>query len=202
MLRDGLAAVLAAEPDIEVVGVASDGEAIIDLVQQLTPDVLVLDISMPGMSGIEVARRLHNMKASVKILALSAYDAGHYVKEMLKAGGAGYLTKASATTELTRAIREVDAGNTYLSPEITSGLLERVVADARSGGAPAGVLSAREQEVVRCVAGGLRSAEIAQRLGIAVATVEVHRRNIMRKLDLHSVADLTRYAMREGMTGL
>ena len=142
------------------------------------------------------------MKLRVKILALSAYDDQRFVQEMLKAGATGYLTKAGAATELTRAIRDVAAGKTYISPEVTDMLVNAIVSDARQSTTPGATLSAREQEVLRLIAEGHRSADIAQRMDIAVATVEVHRRNIMRKLDMHTVADLTRYALREGIVRL
>jgi DNA-binding NarL/FixJ family response regulator len=200
MLSDALAGILAVEADIEVVGTANDGKAALDLVRQLAPDVLVLDIAMAGMNGIEVAQHLRDMNASVKTLALSAYDTRHYVQEMLKAGAAGYITKACAATDLTRAIREVAAGRTYLSTDIAGIVVRAVVSEAHGSAQPTSTLSAREQLVLRLVAEGLRSSDVAQRIGIAVATVEVHRRNIMRKLDLHSVVALARYAMREGLT--
>jgi two-component system NarL family response regulator len=202
MLRDALAGILDAEPDIEVVGTASDGEAIIELVRVQAPDVLVLDIAMPGMSGIDVARRLREMKVKVKILALSAYDDRRFVQEMLQAGAAGYLTKAGAATDLTRAIRDVAAGKTYLSSEASGVLVESLVGAAPGIDPPGSVLSVRERQVLQFVAEGMRSAAIAEHIGVAVATVEVHRRNIMRKLNMHTVAQLTRYAMREGMTKL
>ncbi len=202
MLRDALAGVLAAEPGFEVVGSASDGVAVIELVRDQAPDVLVLDISMPGMSGIEVAKRLRAMKLPVRILALSAYTDRSFVQEMLKAGVAGYITKEGAAPELIRAIRQVAAGNSYLSADITRVLANVAVADARRTAPPISVLGAREQQVLRLIAEGRRSADIAQAMNITVATVEVHRRNIMHKLDLHTVADLTRYALREGMTQL
>ena len=197
MLRDALSDMLTLESDIEVVGAASDGEGIIELVRKRAPDVLVLDISMPGISGIEVARRLREMKSPVRVLALSAYAERSFVEAMLKAGAVGYITKGAAPEDLTRAIREVAAGRSFLSREVTVLLAESLVRDARSTTPPVSVLSAREQQVLRLLAEGARSAEIAASLYISPATVDVHRRNIMRKLDLHTVADLTRYAVRE-----
>ena len=202
MLRDALAGILDAEPDIEVVGMASDGEGIIELVRTQAPDVLVLDIAMPGMDGIAVAQRLRELRAPVKILALSAYDGRRFVQEMMRAGAAGYITKSAAATDLTHAIREVAAGKHYLSAEITGVLVDSLISNSRGDETPASALSAREQTVLRLVAEGMRSAEIGERMNIAVSTVEVHRRNIMRKLDMHTVAELTRYAVREGITGL
>jgi DNA-binding NarL/FixJ family response regulator len=199
MLRDALADILAAEPDIEVIGTASSGEAIIEIVRALAPDVLVLDISMPGITGIEVTQRLREMKASVKVLALSAYGERKFVEAMLKAGAAGYITKASAASDLTNAICDVFAGRTHLSADITDVLLESIVTDARRTEPTAHALGPRERQVLIQIAEGSRSIEIAQRLGIAVATVEVHRRNIMGKLDIHTIAELTRFAVREGL---
>lgn len=199
MLRDALAGILAVEPDIEVIGAASVGEAIIKIVCALAPDVLVLDISMPGITGMEVTQRLRELKASVKVLALSAYGDRKFVEEMLKAGAAGYITKASATIDLTKAIRDVFAGRTYLSADITDVLLEFIVTDARRTEPTANALGPRERQVLSLIAEGSRSIEIAQRLGIAVATVKVHRRNIMGKLDMHTIAELTRFAIREGL---
>ncbi len=201
MLRDALTAMLVAEGDIEVVGTAGDGEAILEVVRAQAPDVLVLDISMDGMGGVEVAQRLQRMNSPVKILALSAYSDRHFVQEMLKAGVAGYLTKAGATTDLIRAIRDTAAGKTYLSPDIAGVLVASIVTETPSVPQPA-VLSPREHQVLCLIAEGMRSIDVAERIGIAVATVEVHRRNVMRKLDLHNIADLTRYAVRSGMTKL
>jgi DNA-binding NarL/FixJ family response regulator len=202
MLRDALAGILAAEPDMEVVGAASDGEAIVELVRTQAPDVLVLDIALPGMSGIVVAQRLREMQASVKILALSAYDSRRFVEEMMRAGAVGYITKSNAATDLTRAIREVAAGKNYLSSDVAGVLVDSLLSGNRGSDIPASALSVRELSVLRLVSEGLRSADIADRMSIAVSTVEVHRRNIMRKLDMHTVAELTRYAVREGITGL
>lgn len=202
MIRDALVVVLGRETDIEVVGVADDGSSALALARECAPDVMVLDIAMPGMNGVEVARHLHGELPHIRVLVLSAYMDKRFVQETIKAGAAGYVTKAAAAMELPLAIRAVAAGRNYLSPEITSVVMNQFAQDS-SGSAPnAATLSAREREVLRLVAEGVRSAAIARRLGITEATVEVHRRNFMRKLDLHTVAELTKYAVREGLTSI
>lgn len=202
MLLDALIAVLANEPDISIVGVAHDGPDAIKLVQLHLPDVLVLDIAMPALNGVEVTRRLHKELPKVKVLALSAYLDKRFVQEMLKAGAMGYVTKTAALTDLPRAIRAVSGGQNYLSPEITAAVVSDIAPLGGSATPPLSALSPREREVLRLVADGVRTAEIARRLGITEATVEVHRRNVMHKLELRTVAQLTKYAVREGLSSL
>lgn len=194
MVREALRLVLAAERDFAVVGEAGDGRAALALAARTDPDVVVLDVALPDMTGPEAARRLRAGGACARLLALSANGDGRCVREMLKAGADGYVTKRAAADELTRAIRALAAGQAFLSPEVA-----RTVVDGRD---PAAKLGARERTVLKLITEGAHSPAIAAELGIAVATVEVHRRNIMRKLDLHSVAALTRYAIREGLTSL
>ena len=200
MLLDALRAMLEKEPDVEVVGAAEDGRTALDLVRTLEPDVAVLDIGMPGLNGIEATARLRARHPDLKVIALSAYSDKRFVLEMLKAGASGYVTKAVAATELLRAIRAAAKGQSYLCPESASAVIVDVTTDRSRRSAPAGRLGRREREVLQLLAEGERSPAIAARLHITVATVEVHRRNIMRKLDLHSVAELTKYAIREGLT--
>jgi DNA-binding NarL/FixJ family response regulator len=202
MLVDALIAVLASEPDLQVVGVAHDGPTTLTLVQNEAPDVLVLDISMPGINGVDVARQLHKEHPKVKVLALSAYLDKRFVQEMLKAGAMGYVTKTAALTDLPRAIRAVAGGQNFLSAEITSAVVGELAPAGAAVAPPLSALSPREREVLRLVADGVRTAEIARRLGITEATIEVHRRNVMHKLELRTVAQLTKYAVREGLTSL
>lgn len=202
MLLDALIAVLANEPDMSIVGVAHDGPDAIKLAQTHLPDVLVLDIAMPALNGVEVTRRLHKELPKVKVLALSAYLDKRFVQEMLKAGAMGYVTKTAALTDLPRAIRAVYGGQNYLSPEITNAVVSDIAPLSGSATPPLSALSPREREVLRLVADGVRTAEIARRLGITEATVEVHRRNVMHKLELRTVAQLTKYAVREGLSSL
>jgi two-component system NarL family response regulator len=194
MVREALGALLSREQDFAIVGEAATGREAIELVQARSPDVLVLDISLPEVDGIEVARSVRLRAPGVKVIALSVHQEKHYVREMLKAGAAGYVDKASALNELVRAIRLVMQGKLYLSPDVTRGAL-----GDPSGAADAAALTARERQVLGLLAQGRRSPQIAAELHISVATVEVHRRNIMRKLGLHTVAELTRYAVREGI---
>lgn len=190
LVREALGALIAREEGMEVVGQAATGREAVDLCLSVRPDVLVLDISLPEMDGVAVARTLHGKLPTLKVLALSVHAEAHFVREMMRAGAAGYLIKGSALAELSHAIRVVTAQGRYLSPDLD---LQEAAASASRA------LSAREREVLALLAGGRRSGEIAQALGISPGTVEAHRRNIMRKLDLHSVADLTRYAVREGI---
>jgi two-component system NarL family response regulator len=198
LVREALGALLAREPGITVVGEASTGREAIELVQAKRPDVLVLDISLPKLDGIEVARTLLLRHPELKVLALSVHNDVDVVRRMLKAGAVGYVHKSAALSELVRAIRDVMQNNIYLSPRIT----RQALGERLGAAASRDLLSRRERQVLALIAEGKRSSEIAERLKISIATVEVHRRNIMRKLGLHTVAELTRYAVREGLTSL
>jgi len=200
MFREALRSILGKEADIEVVGEASDGRATLKLVRDLEPDVVVLDVAMPEMNGMDAAARIFAQFPKSRIVALSAYSDKRYVQEMLKAGARGYVIKTAAGTELLRAIRAAATGDLYVSPEVSDILVRDLAADHAKSANQAAALSRREREVLQLLAEGHHSAGIAERLFISPATVEAHRRNIMRKLDLHTVADLTRYAIREGLT--
>jgi len=203
MLRDGLRAVLALEDDIEVVGEANDGHSAVEMAGRLAPDVVLMDIGMHGLNGVDATRRIKAEHPNVKVIALSTYSDKRYVLSMLEVGASGYVLKAAAVDEMCRAVRSVAEGKRYLSPDVAG-----VVVDARFQ-APAepdvplsSTLGPREREVLQLLSEGHSSPEIARRLHIAASTVETHRRNIMRKLDVHSVAELTKYAIREGLTSL
>jgi DNA-binding NarL/FixJ family response regulator len=201
MVRELLAALLARETDLAVVGEAANGREAIDMVQKLRPDLLVLDVGLPEIDGIEVARRLRASQPGLKLLALSIHSEERFVQAMLNAGANGYLLKTSAVTELVQAIRAVTQGKLYVSPEVA----RETHADELGAGAPASQsipIGRRERQVLALLAEGKRSHEIAAQLSISIATVEAHRRNIMRKLGLHTVAELTRYAVRKGLTAL
>lgn len=200
MILAALRSMLEKETDIAVVGEASDGVALLELVSQTAPDIAVVDVGMPGMNGIEATRCLVAGHPGLKVVALSAYSDRRFVMEMLNAGARGYLIKASAGDELPRAIRAIAQGGTYLCPEIAGTIVEVVRSKTPLIGNAAVQLGRREREVLALLAEGKSSSEIAARMRIAASTVEVHRRNIMRKLDLHSVAQLTKYAIREGLT--
>ena len=195
MVREAFGALLSREPDIMVVGEAATGREALSVSEAQHPDVLVLDISLPDVDGIEVTRQMRQKHGEVKVLALSMHEDPHFVREMLKAGASGYVDKASALDELPRAIRLVMQEKMYLSPNVTRDALGQPVA-------PGAVISRRERQVLALLAAGKRSPEIATQLNISVATVEAHRRNIMRKLGLHTIAELTKYAIRKGLTSL
>jgi two-component system NarL family response regulator len=185
--------------DLEIVAEAGDGQELLRSVRHSHPDVVCMDVGMPGMNGIEATRQLLAINPRIKVIGLSAFTDQHFVVGMLNAGAVGYVTKAEAGDELLRAIRSVQLNRTYLCPDIAASVTGALLHGAmRDAGAPR--LGARERQVLQLIAEGHTSPEIAKRLHLASSTVEVHRRNIMRKLDLHSVAELTKYAIRNGIT--
>jgi two-component system NarL family response regulator len=200
MVREALSEVLARVPDIEVIGEAGNAQDALSQAALLKPDVVVLDIRLPDLNGIEVAARLRDAGSSAKVVALSAFADKRFVTAMLRSGASAYVTKSAAGTELVRAIRAVAAGQGYFSPEIAGALASEVRERPLAGEAPP--LGRREREVLRLIADGLRSSAIAEQLHVSVATIEVHRRNIMRKLGLRTVAELTKHAIREGIISL
>ena len=199
LVRELMATLLGRESDMAIVGEASTGPEALSAVHASHPDVLLLDIGLPELDGVEVARTLRKESAPSRIIALSVHTERRFVQEMLQIGVEGYIVKSAAVKELVQAIRTVMEGRVYLSPEIAHEALERMGPVSLSRIAR---LGRRERQVLALLADGKRSTEIASTLAISVATVEVHRRNIMRKLDLHTVAELTKYAIREGLTSL
>jgi len=197
IMRESLRVVLEREADIEVVGEAGDGEAALERVRELSPDLLLADISMPKLDGIALARRVRQEIPAVRILALSTHLDRRYVVQMLEAGALGYVSKAAGRDEVLRGIRAVAAGDRYLCQECAAMLVKLPAADGTQA-----KLGKREVEVLRLIANGQTSTAIGERLYIAAGTVEVHRRNIMRKLELHNIAELTQYAIREGLIAL
>jgi two-component system NarL family response regulator len=197
MVREALREVLTRVADIEVVGEAGSGREAVEVTTARTPDVLVLDISLPDLNGIEVAGQLRQRGATAKVVALSQFADKRFVTAMLRAGALAYVTKSAAGTELVLAIRAVAAGHGYFSPEIAGALAADVRGDADEPKAER--LAPRERQVLQLIAEGARSSTIAEQLEVSVSTVEVHRRNIMRKLGLRTIADLTRFAIREGL---
>ena len=200
MVREALCEVLKKVPDIEIVGEAGDAREGLDQAIALAPDVVVLDIRLPDVNGIEVAARLKDAGVAAKVVALSAFADKRFVTAMLRAGASGYVTKSAAGTELVRAIRAVAAGHGYFSPDIAGALASEMRDRPLAGEAVP--LARREREVLRLIAEGVRSPAIAEQLHVTVGTVEVHRRNIMRKLGLRTVAELTKHAIREGIISL
>lgn len=203
MLRDGLRALLEKDAGMKVVGGAENGREAIELTRTLAPDVVVMDIGLPGLNGIEATRQILASNSGVKIIALSMHSDKRYVIQMLKAGASGYLLKNCASDELVRAIHSVLANQRFLSQGIAETLVDHVVRDGAGGAGTAFTdLTAREREVLQLLAEGMTSKQIAKEISVAVKTVETYRRDIMHKLDLHNVAELTRYAIREGLTSL
>ena len=203
IMREGLRVLLEREPGVEVVGDAADGRTALDLVKSLSPDVVVMDVGMPDLNGIETTRQVKAVNQHVKVVALSAHADKRYVFHMLDAGASGYVLKITAHDELVRAVFAVNEGKTYLCPEIAGFVVGRSKQTA-TGREPSAysTLGAREREVLQLVAEGKTSGEAARTMHISVKTVEAHRRNIAEKLGLHGTAELTKYAVREGLTSL
>ena len=203
VIREGLRCLLEMDGDVRVVGEASDGQAALEQIPALAPDIVLMDIAMPHMNGVEATLRIRAESPRVQVIALSGYADKSTVLGILDAGARGFVLKSAGGEELLTAIREVSNGNSYLSPQVAGSLVESYVGRLFPTESSAyTLLGAREREVVQLLAEGGTSKEIAQRLHISMRTVEAHRRNIMRKLDLHSVAEVTKYALREGLTSL
>jgi len=203
LMRQGLRSILEREKDVEVVGEAASGRAAVELARTLEPDVVVMDVAMKDSNGIEATRQLRSAWPDLKVIALSSHSDSRYVNAMLDAGACGYVLKANTFDDLRRALAAAQQGKSYLCPDVTESVvgasLRKLVREPEPSHAS---LSPREKEVLQLLAEGLSSPEIGQRLYIATNTVETHRRNVMRKLRIHSVADLTKYAIREGLTSL
>ncbi len=203
IVREGLVALLEKESDIEVIAVAEDGRTAVQIAQDLLPDVAVIDIGMPGMNGIETTRCITVENPETRVLILSMHSARRYVLDALSAGAKGYILKDCASEELARALRIVAGDETYLSPKIAGVLVKDCVNLLPEQGAEyAALLSRREREVLQLIAEGHNTKEIAFMLQVSIKTVETHRQQLMKKLDLQSVAGLTRYAIREGLSPL
>lgn len=204
LMREGLKALIEKESDIEVVGEAEDGKTTVTLAGKSNPHIIVMDVSMPDLNGIEATRKILGANPHVKVVALSGHTDQHFVREMLTAGASAYILKHTASEELMRAIRTVMKGGKYLSPEVTRGVMDAYVEMSRPLGKDQAfvVLTDREREVLQMIAEGKSTKETADSLAVSVKTVETHRRNIMEKLDLHSVAALTKFAIREGITSV
>lgn len=203
ILRQGLRSLINSEPDFELVGEAEDGRMAVEMTERLQPQVIVMDIGMPGLNGVEATRQICTKMPGVRVIALSAYADRRLIAEILKAGASGYLLKEAAFEELGEAIRTAAAKRVYLSPKIASELVEDYVRMSKEPGPSVfESLSPREREVLQLIAEGHSTKEVARVLKVSVKTVETHRRQLMNKLELFSVAELTRYAIREGLVSL
>lgn len=198
ILRAGLRALLETYPDIEVVGEANDGSEAIEQVRKLRPDVVLMDVAMPGMNGLIATRYIREENPATKVLILTQYGNKEYVLPLLEAGASGYVLKQAADTDLIKGIRSVHCGDSFLYPPIAKMLLEAYVSEEQATD-PYETLTPREREILVLVARGYSNREIADILHISPKTVDVHRTRFMKKLDLHSVAEVTRYAIRRGL---
>lgn len=203
IMREGLRALLEKEADMDIVAEADNGRTAVELARTLKPDVVVMDLSMPHLNGIEATRQITASQTDVRVLALSMHSDKRFLDGALKAGASGYLLKDCALDELVRAIRTVVAGQVYLSPEVAGvvieGYMNRLPATEVTKGR---ALTARECEVLQLIAEGRSAKDIASALSVSVKTVETHRQQVMSKLGMHSVAELTKHAIREGLTPL
>ncbi|MGE5644675.1 MAG: response regulator [Acidobacteriota bacterium] len=196
MVRQGFRMILAAQPDMEIAGEAGNGREAVELAMELKPDVVVMDVAMPELNGIEATRRIAASLPRTRVLALSMYKDSVYVREILRAGARGFLLKDAIDRDLLAAVRAVAAGEGYLSPAVSEAVLSdyrRHVTD------PLDLLSSREREVLQMIAEGKTNKDIAAALELSVYTVDAHRGRIMEKLNLHSVGELVRFAVRKGL---
>ncbi len=203
IVRDGLRTLLAKNAAITVVGEAEDGRPTVQLAKELSPDIVIMDVALPDLNGIEATRQITSECPEIRVIAVSMHSDRRFVAEMLKAGASAYLSKDYVFDELERAIRAVSTKKVYLSPDISDVVVENYVRQTPEPESSAySVLSEREREIVQLIAEGKTAKEIADQLNVSVKTVETHRTNIMSKLNIHRLAELTKYAIREGLTSL
>jgi DNA-binding NarL/FixJ family response regulator len=202
IVREGVRSLLKHEDDIEVVGEAETGRQAVQLTRKLRPDVVVMDIAMPLLNGLEATRQIRKISPSVRVLILSAHSDDAYVDQVIELGAAGFLIKQTSSNVLAAAIREVQKGNTFFSPSIAKRFQRRENKSLDRQGNPKkrhNRLSSREMEVLQLIAEGKPNKEVAAELGVSFKTVDKHRQHLMGKLDIHDVAGLTRYAIAEGI---
>ena len=201
IMRDGIRALLGLHDDIEIVGEASEGNEAIEKAQELMPDVLIMDIAMPGMDGLEATRRMRKKSPKIKVLVLTQYDNKEYILSVIKAGAAGYVPKRALGSELVSAIRAVHQGDSFLYPSAAAALIEDYLQQAKEE-EPYNQLTAREREILKLIAEGHTSREIADMFFLSLKTVLGHRSKIMEKLNLHNQTEVVKYAMRKGLVSL
>jgi len=203
MVRQGLAAILANARDIEVVAETGDGKAAVELAQRLQPDIILLDISMPGMNGLEAAGLIREASPASRILFLTMYADDEYVVQALRCGAAGYLVKDANAETLIEAIRRVHRGESYLSPTVSQALIRKVVGEETAAPSdPYNNLTPRERQILQMIAESKTNRQIAEELKISIKTVQTHRANLMNKLDIHDQTSLVKYAIRRGLVKL
>jgi RNA polymerase sigma factor (sigma-70 family) len=204
VVRQGIKALLSDEPDLEIVGEADNGREALQAVMKLHPNLVLMDISMPGLNGIEATRQIRQRHPEVKVVVLSMHANEEYVFQVLRAGASGYVLKQSDSSEVLTAIRAALTGGSFLSPPISRAVVDDYVrrAEARGEGSDLDLLTSREREVLQLLAEGLSNREIAEQLNISVKTVETHRSNMMNKLDVDSKTELVKYALRKGWATL
>lgn len=202
IVRQGLRALIEKQPDMKVVGEADDGRETLKIVKELLPDIVLMDVSMPRMNGIEATRQMRKEFARVRVLALSMHADRRFAMEMLRAGASGYLLKDSAFEELAHAVRAVTANHTYLCHRIADLVIKDYINLTAKETSAFSVLTAREREVLQLIAEGKATKEIASHMKVSVKTVETHRQQLMERLGVRSIAELTKYAIREGLTSV
>ncbi len=196
IVRQGLKLILSAHADLEVTGEAANGREAVEMAQKLKPDIVLMDVAMPELNGIEATRRMVEANSRIKVLVLSMHKEAVYVREILKAGARGYILKDAIDTELLNAVRSVAKGDGYISPAVSGALLNDYRKDVTD---PVDLLSGREREVLQLIAEGRTNKEIATRLNLSVYTIDSHRGKIMEKLNLHSTGELVRFALKNGL---
>lgn len=197
IVRQGLKLILSSQPDFSVVGEAANGKEAVELAQKLRPDIVLLDVAMPEMNGIDATRKMMAENPRLRILVLSMHKEAVYVREILKAGARGYLLKDVIDTELLNAVRSVAQGDGYISPAVSGALLSDYRQNVND---PVDLLTKREHEVLRLIAEGKTNKEVATKLNLSVYTVDSHRGKIMEKLNLHSTGELVRFAIKHGLS--
>jgi len=199
IVREGLVKLLEEREEFHVVGQAGDGEEAVEIVLEKQPDVVLMDVRMPRLSGVDATRRILKRGSEAKVVILSTHDGRNHVEQALRAGAAGYLVKTCSFDELLSAIGAVQTGASYLSPAVTRQVVDAIARPGDSVPSGAAMLTDREREVLQLIAEGLSSKEIAPVLGVSLKTVDSHRSNLMDKLDIHKVSGLVRYAIRMGL---
>ncbi len=199
LVRAGLRKLLESLPNIEVVGEASDGLALLELAARMQPQLILMDIAMPGLNGLEATGRITKSWPDMRVLILSMHQNSEYIRQALRQGAVAYLLKDSAPMELELALKAVLNGETYLSPAVSKGVVSDYVQRLRNEEQPIDVLTPRQREVLQLIAEGQSTKDIARRLDLSVKTVETHRTQLMKQLDIHEVTGLVRYALRAGL---